>query len=453
MRALFQVGFYVPLPPQFRFIMLLWLISVSKISTSFDSFWLFQKKKQRYSRLGPSLSLFSLLVTMAASCEVMIRKKPRLSCLPEEILELILVHLPLEDHFHFGLVSKFFWSVMIQARRLLPPMPLLILKPGSHLDRFNCDNNPRFYAICGDEKYRKLSLNLNSWGSSDPVWCCGSSMGWLFMVAVNGESRIHFLNPISKERVDLPPFPPSLFCPGWRVSLSSAPTSDDCIVAVQICRILTARNRRLEILSTGLLAISHLKEKKWDILPDSLMDMDNAPQSSMNSFTFYEDRLYAIDIDGNMGIYDFDPKLRKIASVYCEDEAVHYNIKHLVVVDGKLLLSLTDDEEIRVYKLENNTWVRIQSLGDWVLLLNEHKAESFSTKQVRTSGFQANCVYWHIRGRNSLSVYSMEDCCARTLSLPVPQRWSRAEIDWFLARSWWLQCEGLCVCSSLCSSV
>ena len=62
------------------------------------------------------------------------------------------------------------------------------------------------------------------------------------------------------------------------MSLSSAATSEDCIVAVKTCKLSNVWNeRRMEILAMGVLAVCCLKEKKWDILP-----------TWVDNFTFYE---------------------------------------------------------------------------------------------------------------------------------------------------------------------
>jgi len=53
------------------------------------------------------------------------------------------------------------------------------------------------------------------------------------MVEMNKESRMHLLNPVSRERLELPPLLPYLSWLGWGAALSSSPASENCTSAVQ----------------------------------------------------------------------------------------------------------------------------------------------------------------------------------------------------------------------------
>ncbi|XP_025693038.1 putative F-box protein At4g17565 [Arachis hypogaea] len=228
---------------------------------------------------------------------------------------------------------------------------------------------------------------------------CGSCHGWLIIVMVY-EGTIRMLNPFTKVHLDLPPVSTlpniiningdecTMYCGDKIITrntifmheiqilkaiINSAPNNDDDsnFIAVVIYGSL------LE------LAFYMPNENRWIRFPTK--DLDD-----VHDVIFFEEKIFAVD--GNGQLYEFDTRT-KSGPVGGKHEATPppsngmYNCYYLIGGDNGSLLMLVRGAKDRycmknykwlgetvkfdIYELKKNekTWSRIDSLGNYILLI------------------------------------------------------------------------------------
>ncbi|XP_057761148.1 uncharacterized protein LOC130981584 [Arachis stenosperma] len=254
----------------------------------------------------------------------------------------------------------------------------------------------------------------------------GSCHGWLIIVSIY-EGTIRMLNPLTKAYLDLPPIS-TLF---WKVVINSAPINDN-------------NNDFMAVAIYGACNLAFYKSnnKRWLKLPTSA-----DATTYFQDVIFFQEKIYAVDDDGQL--YEFDTKT-KTGPVGIIHEAAPpsdvvtqgeiSNLKYLIgCADGSLLMvvrhlrNLMEHDEKRsyetikfdIYKLEKNanTWSRITSLGNYVLVIGfnasvQMLAGDFSNCKGNqiffTDNFvedqSLNVVYYH-----NIGIFNLEDESCQTV--------------------------------------
>ncbi|KAJ1694943.1 hypothetical protein LUZ63_011641 [Rhynchospora breviuscula] len=175
-------------------------------------------------------------------------KRPDWAYLPELVLHWISEKLEsITDFVQYRAVCSPWRSASLPMPRHLPPqLPWLMI--GHKLNANEDDDGMRVFYDIWKGKMHKLHLpEIIGKG------CCGTHRGWLLVIATEGR-EVFLLNPLTRARIDLPPFTtpirhlgeewhvplhdaPHRFSPyhnfwGSKVILSSDLTDPDCLITV-----------------------------------------------------------------------------------------------------------------------------------------------------------------------------------------------------------------------------
>lgn len=358
------------------------------------------------------------------------------SQLVTELLNHILQRLAFPDCLAFGKVCTSWRSALLTRQNLLHPPPCMMLIPANERMPIQAP----LWSLHGG-RFLKLSSPRNFFLQAEQI--IGYSLGWL-VIGSNEPSNMQLLNTTSNKRILLP----STVSDGTQmrllsnhdhcftvrhVDLSSVPTSADCV--------LVATGFHGYILS---FAWCRLGDREWIIFdqPSGFIE-----QTMFHKGEFYVLRRQEYLLDGyteNIVVYAFDPQL-KLASYTLSTICSNCWFKRLVESGGELLkvvggiaIDGLKSLKLDVFKLaekqQGGRWVRVESLGDRVLLIGKRGAVSFCIHELLGSGFEANCVYYHARHEGVLVKFSMGDGSIRRISLPH----GGLTFEWIMKKVWQL---------------
>ncbi|XP_068646319.1 F-box protein At2g26160-like [Aristolochia californica] len=280
----------------------------------------------------------------------------------------------------------------------------------------------------------------------------GSAHGWV--VTIGEDLEIHLYNPLTRVQIKLPPqtnfgYDTSSWSPSdvrdyflKKVVLFSSPSKGDCMA-------LAVYN------DYDVAAIARPGDEVWTTLGGT------KDWRLFQDYIHYMGNIYAIDIHGGFGMFDFssEPKTIKLGSlpplpINVDDKWNYWDRhkKYLVELSGDLLVIvrrvynvfdsdiLIDDDEdftvpevviryktvyFKIYKLyqlqPEVEWVELKDLGDYSLFVG--KNTSFSVKASQAGAWwRRNCIYFTddcfeyfgIRKPNEIQahdqgVYNLED--------------------------------------------
>ncbi|RYR18381.1 hypothetical protein HN51_037405 [Arachis hypogaea] len=288
----------------------------------------------------------------------------------------------------------------------------------------------------------------------------GSCHGWLIIVSIY-EGTIRMLNPLTKVCLDLPPIStlPNVIDDGdeyysyyigpykfitdtvhaykvlvWKVVINSAPTNDN-------------NNNFMAVALYGgsYLAFYKPSNRKW-----LKLTTNTDAWTYFQDVIFFQEKIYIIDDDGQLYVFDTNTKAKPVRIIHevtppsdvvtVEDEEVS-NLKYLIgCADGSLLMvvrhlhNLMQQDNQRSYetikfdiyelKKNANTWSRVTSLGNYVLIIGfnasvQMLADDFSNCKGNQIFFTDNfvidqtsddVVYYH-----NIGIFNLEDQSCQTV--------------------------------------
>ncbi|GMY30856.1 f-box/kelch-repeat protein [Fagus crenata] len=316
-------------------------------------------------------------------------KELHLTCLPMDLIEQIAQRLFLVDYLHFRATSKMchYAAPPIQWRISSQRFEKLSLSPW--LTLFEKDGACTFI----DPKYGdKYFINLPQMLKEGNV-ICSTKDGWLLLTL--GLELSFLFNPFTQVILQLPNmgiryrnFP----CIGF----SSAPSSSECVI-VDIKKFDIRRILVRFCTVGGNEYNGHI----FDTDPNFVFN-DNSP-------IFYRGAFYYLGQKGNLGILKLnDEEHSWKVLTELKQPCTGYIQNFLVECDGELLSVFLDHfgKWVRVFKLNElkMTWMRIESLGNYVLYVS--RSSSFSVKA--TTHGTGNKIYFPRFCGQSIVFYSLE---------------------------------------------
>ncbi|EEF52799.1 conserved hypothetical protein [Ricinus communis] len=329
------------------------------------------------------------------------------------------------------------WQSAIAKRphnHLLCQLPFLLLP--------YYQNNPDrrgFYNI-SDDKIYVLELP-----EAYEKRCCGSSHGWLIMV--EDSPSIFLLNPLTRERIELPAlstfsiFPTDVVFENSRnlnenfimrekfhirdtfivkAILSSDPSLDTNFMAVVIYGV----NENLAFCRSG--------DAAWTVI-----DETTSPPRRYKDALFRAGKLFAVDQTGGISILTeentmirfADPPLVSSRTGYKQWYLASYSEEELLIV-CRYRKVVPDyeykTERFEIYKLDDGGWKKKESLGDKMLFLGGNGSLSISALDY--SKCKGNCIYFtddyirlckdYVWEGHDYGIYDIEDGNIRSLGLP-----------------------------------
>ncbi|XP_058105864.1 putative F-box protein At5g55150 [Magnolia sinica] len=354
--------------------------------------------------------------------------------LPEDILGLILNHLPYIDHIHVGAVCVS-WHSMVEKKVYCPARQLPWLMLFGNLESESCC----FYSL-SDNKVR--TLNLPEFRG---MRCIGSSDGWL--VTLNESGDISLWNPFSRAKIQLPSLKqfPSLLNWSRRSFQFVVPmVRDEDIVAENAWVALPPKFQYLAervpfpkdasaeykqknvhvslirkvVVSTQPgdfavmiihghkeeLSFCRLGDKSWTTFPRLV-------QKVHRDIIFYKGRFYVVSFMGFVIAWDVFSTSPRAMEIHLRKPPTKYERKCLAELAGDLLLVIRYYDKSRdecdayakriqkttrfeVFKLDHSgsMWTKITSLGDHALFIGGSQAISCSARSF--SDCRANSIYF-----------------------------------------------------------
>ncbi|KAH0876741.1 hypothetical protein HID58_064135 [Brassica napus] len=171
-------------------------------------------------------------------------------CLPSDLLAVILSRLALKDNIRSSAVCKTWGEVAASVRVRDPPCWLM------YLDRYS-------YGFFDPVEKKKTKAMMNPPELSKSCCVLYSNDGWLLMEDRASHVNLFFLNPFTRERVDLP----------VHFAFSCAPTKKGCVV-FGITRASVSR-RKVEISTWCGAASAWVKEHFPNPFPGDFSDAIN----------------------------------------------------------------------------------------------------------------------------------------------------------------------------------
>ncbi|XP_057747876.1 putative F-box protein At1g65770 [Arachis stenosperma] len=286
----------------------------------------------------------------------------------------------------------------------------------------------------------------------------GSCHGWLIIVSIY-EGTIRMLNPLTKVCLDLPPIStlPNVNDDGdecsyylgplkyitdivyaykiivWKVVINSAPINDN-------------NNNFMAVALYG--AATHLAFYKSNSRKWIKLTTNDDPYTYFQDVIFFQEKIYIIDDNGQLYEFDTNTKAEPVrithevtppSDVVTQEEVT--NLKYLIgCADGSLLMvvrhvhNLMQQDNQRSYetikfdiyelKKNANTWSRITSLGNYVLVIGfngsvQMLADDFSNCKGNQIFFTDNfvddqtlddVVYYH-----NIGIFNLEDESCQTV--------------------------------------
>ncbi|XP_058077374.1 F-box protein At2g26160-like [Magnolia sinica] len=324
------------------------------------------------------------------------------SQLPNEILVTILLKSSLIDRIRAGSVCISWWSALKEIKKLkLQTSGLLLLSKNLETDIhtvLDLSNNTIYGGIHIPETHE--------------VFYLGSFHGWLIL-SKWFTRNIFLFNPSTKEQIKLP-FRANIWhlddnniyrvkdftshrIPHSSAILSSAPTSDNCMVL-----IVDANN---------LFGFCRRGDARWTVIKEVPFD----------DVTWYKGRVYFIRRRYHRKIWKLlqNPnfggwKGLTIKVVEIEKDYNGYQA-YLVESCGELLMVLKlrrrhgSRKKFCVFKMDERGRfsIKVESLGDQMLFVGKRCSKSFSATKL--SGFEENCIYYSDDHTGKFSVFHMKD--------------------------------------------
>ncbi|KAJ4829321.1 hypothetical protein Tsubulata_015547, partial [Turnera subulata] len=236
------------------------------------------------------------------------------SSLPELILNILK-----KDHYYY-LKDVCAFRGVCKAWNSIPPPP-----PKDHLNFI--EGLPKLLHIGMDRLLIKFyePILCRTITKSIPEMGCGrvishSKDGWLLMAHHRKFDMFFFINPYTRENIQLPRLPENIFVDG--ISFSSIPTSPDCMIVGVVAE---ARGPRFVYISRG--------EDDWHISP---YKRPWKTEIVVCSSIIHNGRFYFMVGDGSVLVYD-PRQERNNALQSVKRPCTSIEKGYLVVCDGELL--------------------------------------------------------------------------------------------------------------------
>lgn len=286
--------------------------------------------------------------------------------LPADVMDLILQRLPLVDHLRVGAVCKA-WK-RVEAAAFKPPMLFL---PGTSSHPFPT------MAYLDDKSIRKLNV------SHCKGYCVGSLKGWLLMRESRG--GLFLLNAFSGERIWLPPMDYPVKC-----IVTATPTLENvyrgkCVVACVF---------------GSKLGICRPTDKQWTFFSS----LNQSSNDSYREIVFCDGKLYAASTSLALEVWDVDgdePEVTilAVAPPRCKGIKTDNDVRRFYLVDSikdplMIVCSSFDwTPDFWVFKLVNQEWVQVDSLGNKIVLVGQYGSEVVCAGRSNDSEV-GNCIYY-----------------------------------------------------------
>ncbi|KAJ4786347.1 F-box protein skip23 [Rhynchospora pubera] len=338
--------------------------------------------------------------------------------LPNDMLQLVIraIDSP-KDYLNFTGVCKS-WrisrEIMFNPRCNFPPInplpkkypfPMLLQPHGQESEVFY------FYSIFQRKVHMVHVPELSN------KWIPGSWRGWLATIDINDGNLIHFLNPITKAHITLPPLST---CPkSINLTKRRCPLDVEKIVVVSSSEVDTQPNHMIVVLITdvGKLHFCRLGDDRWKKAYPSISNIQDVIE--------FKGLLHAVDVRGTLFVIETGT-CTKMTPV-----AVHRgrwpDRQYLVESAGDLLLisrfqEVEDDKDARtllfkLYRLVESQityykpyycdedrqvhysedpifkiWEEIESLHDQILFVGRNRTLCLDSKLYHE--YKGNCIYF-----------------------------------------------------------
>ncbi|TXG67536.1 hypothetical protein EZV62_008811 [Acer yangbiense] len=306
------------------------------------------------------------------------------SDLPVEILLIIFQNLkdPF-DVYRCGLVCVSWKSVVTT---ILPPF-LLLSNVGGFSDNmtsfhFEASLNKQSCSLFNTQTNETHEIFLPE---VEKCWFSGSSFGWLITICLEPPHEVHLLNPLTRDRIQLPAARQLRLRSDLRVITSASPLNPTCLVlAINYLK--------------GALAFCRPGDKSWTLFEDFCRRLDDV--------VHYKGEFYAVNSLGHLyHLHCNTPATQKVLPLcpieFLQDEPLHRN--YLVELDGKLLLvvrymhmpfSSYFTYEFEVYELNRveKVWIKVINISNNAILLGTGSSISLPVSYFRN--FEVNCIYF-----------------------------------------------------------
>eukprot|EP00268_Persea_americana_P039799 TRINITY_DN3944_c0_g1_i5.p1 TRINITY_DN3944_c0_g1~~TRINITY_DN3944_c0_g1_i5.p1 ORF type:complete len:408 (-),score=48.58 TRINITY_DN3944_c0_g1_i5:528-1751(-) len=326
------------------------------------------------------------------------------SNLPQCLLELILERLILPDRLRFGSVCRSWYTAQAQSLHLpVSRLPFLVFRRGS--------SSIELFSLT-EKKIYKMPMPKCETPMSH-LHCVSSSHGWLMFISTKKNETGFLFNPFIKKCVRLPNKKIGFL--GLDCIFFSTPTDPDGIFHImQGCQTLM---------------LCSLKDpSRWSIF-------DESEQGNVVSNTILCDgKLYALNDDWTLA--NIDPLFpHNVTNVKMEDLRHFPRIPRLRVPNqpdheyilvessGEILIAKIIRHSLRKLTCEifradlpKMKWVRVENLGDRMLLLTKTTSISICASEI---GCKGNRIYYILTLFNSYVEFDLGSKEMTTHSIPV----------------------------------
>ncbi|KAL5718604.1 hypothetical protein ACHQM5_011488 [Ranunculus cassubicifolius] len=252
--------------------------------------------------------------------------------------------------------------------------------------------------------------------------CDGSRYGWLILQSYFSD-ECHLFNPVTLEKIQLPPLPHDTFDRGF---LTYPPSDPKCVI------MFFSEEENLCI-------FCRVGDEKWiektvrsqncDIPVETYL---SAVSSKGKIYLFFLHGMAVIDVQDNFAacielynIKDPQPTCTKTQRFVLESNGDIFQVCQMYLGVTNIV------QKFVVLKLDLSkmAWVEMDSLGDTIFLLGS--CSSSEALSAADFGAKGNCLYFFADGRTDLYRFDMEDGTIE-ITRPCPTKFPKWEVPFWV---------------------
>jgi Protein of unknown function (DUF295) len=267
------------------------------------------------------------------------------------------------------------------------------------------ERDQRFYSLSSGET-GTISVEESHWGKK----IRGPYRDYLPLLA---EKRVSLLNPLTRAEITLPPIPIDCHWPIW---ISANRSANDVMVVFQ--NVFEPGKR-------GIWAYHHPDNNKWVLVKGIFISCCYCHGMFFSTQVGEDTKVF--DVASKKLLHEIPPPESEIATVDGQISVVAY-----IVESSEEILRVSLYIDRHDYKVEESVfhihllefqggkerprWVKINSIGDQIIFLEEINGFSISAKPF--AGFRGNCIYFIHGWSNKIHRYDIETGTMETMPCP-----------------------------------
>ncbi|XP_054821791.1 uncharacterized protein LOC129320387 isoform X2 [Prosopis cineraria] len=341
--------------------------------------------------------------------------------IPKDVLELLCDRLSISEQLQFARVCKSWHSVAFKR-----------VNPKAHEppSLIGLSNDPTLFGRRIHNQITCYQIQPKSFQHSDP-YIIGSFKGWLCLQYYK-EELIQLVNLFSNIHLDLPSLSTMKFIPSHKSLSLVGPSKHAKAFAVLFCRFLSPIMIAF-VSKYGKLALCEIGGSAWEA---------HETDEQYVNVAFYNNKLYAIRKKYNkVDIFeiDHDLKLFHVGAIEIDNDIKLFPLavagssrvtnakwdlpfqSYLVVEpqENNLFLVMHHRKEVKVdfltvefeiYKVYEDRLVKVDTLGDQIVLLNDSCSEIINVKDCPPSLlFRGNQICFTSNLNKNIGIYSFKD--------------------------------------------